>query len=158
MPVSKAQIEKHIKFLHDAKMFKKEAEQSISEVEPEVIRLLDAMEKNKYTAKLMDMGIEITATVVSPVSEVLDEARLRKALGADVFDKLTTKTLDQDKLKSAMLSGAIDPRIVAQCSAPVERKRYVRVSESQTTSGSIVPLHKRARSKAAMEALQDWTA
>jgi hypothetical protein len=45
----------------------------------------------------------------------IDAARLKRALGARVYNKLTTRVLDEAKVEAAISKGEIDANTVASC-------------------------------------------
>jgi hypothetical protein len=70
-----------------------------------------------------------TVTFVQSHTVTIDEPRLKKALGAPVFNKLTTAHLDRKKLENAVDLGDVDPVVVAQCSAEKTSNPYLRFTE-----------------------------
>jgi hypothetical protein len=71
----------------------------------------------------------VMGTLVESEVEEIDQERLKKALGATTWNKLTTASLDKKKLQDAMARGLVDPNVVAQCSSPVKRKPYIKITE-----------------------------
>lgn len=59
---------------------------------------------------------DATATLVEPSRVQVDEDRLKRALGSDVWRRVSTPKLDRDKLEQAINSGEVDASIVAECS------------------------------------------
>lgn len=53
-------------------------------------------------------------TYVQPVSVVIDEKGLRKALGARTFDKYTVRKLNRKAMEQAMERGEVSPMVVAK--------------------------------------------
>jgi hypothetical protein len=51
-----------------------------------------------------------------PMTLVYDEAKLKKALGVTLWNKVSTRRLDERKLKAFIKSGEVDAIVVAQCS------------------------------------------
>lgn len=66
----------------------------------------------------LDYGDEsyATATLVEPSRVQVDEQRLKRALGAPTFTKVSTPRLDRDKLDQAIKTGDVDANVVAECS------------------------------------------
>ena len=58
-----------------------------------------------------------------PMTLVYDESKLRKALGAALWNKVSTRRLDERKLKALIKSGEVDTLTVAQCSEEVPGTR-----------------------------------
>jgi hypothetical protein len=71
------------------------------------------------------------ATLVKSETVKVNEAGLKKAIGARVFNKLTKAVLDKKKLEEAVEAGAIDPVILAQNSQVVEGKPFIRLTETK---------------------------
>lgn len=70
----------------------------------------------------VDFDEDTDATVSIKVRErtVVDEDRLKKALGAKVYNKLTTPMLDDAKIEAAIKLGEIDPNVVSACLSTTE--------------------------------------
>src|SRR5215471_2163300 len=74
-------------------------------------------------------GVKITGTLVQGSSLHFDEARLKRALGAKLWDSITTRTLDKAKLEDAIAKGYVDATVVAQCSVETPRRPYITIAE-----------------------------
>ncbi len=72
------------------------------------------------------------ATVVKTSSYAWNETGLKKALGARVFNKLTTAKLDKKKLEAALVSGEIDPRVAAAHAVEKEGAAFIRFTEKKS--------------------------
>ncbi len=59
-------------------------------------------------------GLVESLTFVQRRTTIVDEARLRKALTAKVYDKYTVKKLDKARMEKAMNAGELDPVTVAK--------------------------------------------
>lgn len=70
-----------------------------------------------------------TFTLVQAERTKINEAGLKKALGARNFNKLTVAKLDQMKLRAAIDNGEIDPIVVGQYSEVVLNKPSIRMTE-----------------------------
>lgn len=70
----------------------------------------------------VDFDEDRDATVSIKVRErsVFDEGRLKKALGAKVYSKLTTPVLDEAKVEAAIKLGEVDPNVVSSCLVTTE--------------------------------------
>jgi hypothetical protein len=81
-------------------------------------RLLPLMEELQLKKTKVDYDAERDATVT--VKErgklTIDPAKLRKAIGARAYGRLTTAILDEEKVKAAIELGELDPNVVASCS------------------------------------------
>lgn len=66
--------------------------------------------------------------VSHPKSAALDEAGLSEELGKRMWDKITTRVLDRNKLDAFIKSGEIDPDTVAAYTEITERNPSLRVT------------------------------
>jgi hypothetical protein len=106
-------------------------EDNESGVEDQLVKFMQKTSTTTLVAYDSDT-MPITAvmgTLVESEVEEIDQERLKKALGATTWNKLTTASLDKKKLQDAMARGVVDPNVVAQCSSPVKRKPYVKITE-----------------------------
>jgi hypothetical protein len=85
--------------------------------------------RKTYTLESGDRKATVTYTVRR--TPVIDEAGLRKALRAPVFDKLTVRKLDRSKLEMAMSLGDVDPMIVAKYTAFRASEPFLTYRESE---------------------------
>lgn len=74
-------------------------------------------------------GIKRTVTYTTRSIFKVDEPGLRKALTAKIYDKYTTKKLDQKALEDAMGTGAVDPMVVSKYITTNTSAAYLRFSE-----------------------------
>lgn len=82
-------------------------------------QILDLMEKRGVASRaLKDAdGHAVKATrVQNHPQPVINEPRLKKRLGVNLWNKVSTRSLDANKLKAYVASGEIKPQIVAECS------------------------------------------
>lgn len=81
--------------------------------------LLPLMQESQITKHKVDFDSEQDATVRVKERErlELDEDRLKKAIGAKAFNKLTTPVLDEAKVEAAIQLGDLDPNVVASCTS-----------------------------------------
>lgn len=75
-----------------------------------------------------DVGEKVRVTRVQGTSINVDEAMLKKKLGARAFNKLTRPVLDPTKLEDAISDGSVDPVIVSECSEEVKLSPYIKVT------------------------------
>lgn len=69
-------------------------------------------------------------TVVRVQRMKINEAGLKKALGARVFNKFCNMQLDRSKLEEAINAGAVDPTVVSQHTEFVNNKPFVRITKA----------------------------
>lgn len=70
-------------------------------------------------------GIKFSGTYTQRTTSQINEAGLRKALGARTFNKFTVRKLDRKALEAAMTEGAVDPVTVAQYVDQVPGKAFL---------------------------------
>lgn len=80
----------------------------------------------RKTAEVEDGGKKYRVTYVQGETTQVDEAGLRKALGAVTFRKYTVQKLDRKKLEDAMDSGDVDPIVVGQFVSVKPSKPFLR--------------------------------
>ena len=84
------------------------------------------------SASFTDHDTEVRVTLVSPVSVRIDEARLKKTLGANIWKKVTDRHLSNKKLESLIVKGEVDPVMVATCSEEIPGKTYIKTTVKVT--------------------------
>lgn len=67
-----------------------------------------------------DEHTDATVAVKTRESTTIDQDKLKKAVGAKVYNKLTTPMLDDAKIEAAIKLGDIDPNVVASCMETTE--------------------------------------
>ncbi len=87
--------------------------------------LVEYMQTNQK--KTLTVG-QHRATYVSSSTFTVDETRLKKALGATSYNKLTTAKFDRKKLEAAMESGDVDPHVVSPCVTEKKSRPFLRTS------------------------------
>ena len=92
-------------------------------------RLTKEMEANQQKSmKYAHNGLAGQVTYVQNTITKIDEAGLRKALTAKVYDKYTKRSLDKKKMEEAMDQGVIDPMIVVKYVSTAPSKPFLRIS------------------------------
>lgn len=79
--------------------------------------LLPDMQNQQVKKLKIDYDSETNATVAVKERETskIDEEKLKKRIGAQAYNRLTTASLDEAKLEAAIRLGEIDRNIVAEC-------------------------------------------
>lgn len=72
----------------------------------------------------------LQVTMIAPERFDVNPDRLKKSLGAKLWAKVTTPTLDKDKLEAMIVTKQVDPVTVADCSDRVAIKPYIKMSGS----------------------------
>lgn len=101
-----------------AKMRRKQAEETEAMLTERVVDRLENVYRYKTTSG-------ITARIIRPIDSVLDEHKLKKALGAQLFRKITVEKVDRKLLESNIAAGSIDGVVVASCMEEKPKKPYV---------------------------------
>lgn len=97
---------------------------------------MDLLHKvRKKRAAWVDGGKYYQATIVSPEQIDVDEAGLRKEIGAVAFRKLSFEKLDRKKLEAALSEGTLDPQVVGKYLHTKDAKPYIRFTEGVTDDG-----------------------
>lgn len=92
-------------------------------------QIIDLMAERKTSSHVVRSGVRrITATIVRGSRLVLDEPALKKRLGADMWNKVTTRVLDRKKLDAFVASGEIDANEIAAASEEVDNAEYVKIT------------------------------
>lgn len=75
-----------------------------------------------------DDETRVQGTLVETSRVVIDEERLKKALGYEKWMKVTSPQLDKEKLEDAVSKGLVDPNVVAECSENKPNSPYIRLT------------------------------
>lgn len=130
----------------------KAAEEVLSKQKEDIqARLVEIMQSNSrgtMTAKSSD-GRVVKGTLVVAERVIIDSDRLKDALPAKMWDKITTRVLDKGLLEAHVTTKAIDENVVASCSEIKANKPYVRVSGDLPTMTGIEAVT--VRTEAGME-------
>lgn len=106
----------------------KQARSRAKAAQSELVRLMDT--------KTFNVADEVTdevytATWAQRTSRIVDEAGLKKSLGAKVWDKVTRRVLDTTLLQKAMEDDVVDPTVVATHTTEERSAPYVVTSISR---------------------------
>lgn len=85
--------------------------------------------KGRKSTTIERNGQKWAVTYVEGESVVLDEAKLKKRLGATLWNKITTRSLDKKKLDAFIKSGEIATSDVAACSDLIPRTPHTRITK-----------------------------
>lgn len=96
-------------------------------LEAKALELLDLLDMKKSSTTLSD-GSSVSATRIQAERAVIDEARLKKRLGAFLWGKVTTQALDRKKLEQAVASGEVKAAAVADCTDLFPNKPFVKIT------------------------------
>lgn len=90
-------------------------------------RLIDALESKGQKSVSANNG-DLTGTLVKGSTITINEESLKKALGAGLWKKVTKQVLDKERLEAHIVTGDIDPNVVAQHSTEKDRKPFIKVT------------------------------
>lgn len=98
----------------------------MKKAEAELAEILE--EEELKSSSFTENGVTHTATTTSRTMVSYDEAGLRKALGARVYDRMTFSKLDKTKLEKAITEGEVDAHTVAQHATITTGARSMRLT------------------------------
>lgn len=87
--------------------------------------------QQQKSTSTVDGGKRYQATYVQGETTSIDEAGLRKELGATKFRKYTTEKLDRKKLEAALELGEVDPIVVGRFVQVKASNPYLRFTEKE---------------------------
>lgn len=102
------------------------AGERVEELQSALVGLMQA--SGEASLHTVTGGTAINGTLVEAVRIKVNEPKLAKALGASKWASVTKRVLDKDKLDAAMVTGAVDPTVVAAASEEVHNKPYIKIT------------------------------
>lgn len=117
-------LEDDLMTLARLKQTAKETQEEFEEVQKRVISTLERTGKKSITAN----DRNLRGTLVKGSTMVLDDEALKKTLGAKIWNKITKRVLDKEKLEAHIVTGEVDKHLVAQCTTEKDSKPYIRLS------------------------------
>lgn len=109
-----------------------QAKNAVEETEREIINLLESYQQ-KSTEAITSLGT-YQLTYVRPTRVKVDEAGLRKSLGAKVYDRYTVPRLDRKKLEGALEAEEVDVNQVSPYISEEVGSPYLRITERKKES------------------------
>lgn len=103
--------------------------QERDKLEADINELAESIMKTMSDLKsvtVIDGADKITVTKVEGTRIVIDEPKLKKSLGAAVWNRITKAVLDKEKLENEVAVGHIDPNVVAAASEEKPVKPYLK--------------------------------
>ncbi|QGJ92971.1 hypothetical protein SEA_KABOCHA_82 [Gordonia phage Kabocha] len=110
---------------------RKRADDLKAVIDQEQAELLAAMEESGLnSAQTTDpaTGDVVQATVVKGEIVTTDDTKLKKRVGATVWNKITTRTLDKGLLDSAIKAGTVSDVDLAASSTVRQRKPFIKIT------------------------------
>ena len=118
------QIDELVAEYVDLRFQRDEAAERLAEVGQ---KLQDLMEQKALSSHKTRTGAKVT--VVERRNESLNEETLRKRIGAQMWNKITTRVLDKHKLDAFIKSGEVNLRDVAMATTVGDTTTYLRVTK-----------------------------
>lgn len=109
---------------------RKDIDGAVKDVQANVIGLMDVRGESTHVTE--DGALK--ATVVRPERHRIREDKLRRKVGDEVWDQITSPALDEDKLASAITLGLIESSVVAACTEVHETTPYVKTTVNRDTT------------------------
>lgn len=100
---------------------------AVTTAQEELVGIMQADQRKNATVPNTSGTGDLSITLVEGSTMSLDEEKLKKAIGAQMWNKITTRTLDRKKLDAFIASGEINPMIVARVTTEVPRKPFVKI-------------------------------
>src|SRR6476469_2835231 len=104
-----------------------EAQQAYDEIKDRLIEKMTREQRKSYT--LDDGGKRYKVTYVQSMRTQIDEAGLKKAMGAVPFRKICKQVIDRKALEQALDAQTVDPAIVGQYVKEVPSAPFIRFTE-----------------------------
>lgn len=89
-------------------------------------RVLNLMEKR--SVKTVNSGHR-KYTAVASERAIVDEAKLREAVGEEVWTRITDQKLNRSKLDEAIMDGSLDPTVYAQHLTVKRGAPHIRITD-----------------------------
>jgi hypothetical protein len=93
----------------------------------------------KTLTATLDGGEQIIGTLVQAQRVTYDADRLKNALDARQWGKVTTQVLDKAKLEAAVVSQVVDANVVASCASVADNAPYIKVSGTYSPKALVDP-------------------
>jgi len=116
------EVEKVLDELAAAKLERELVDNKIGRLQEALLKYAETTESKTLSSK------RHKATVVTSERVTYNNATLKKALGAKLWNRIKREQVDSSKLKSLVSGGLIDPVIVAQHTEITQSKPYLRIS------------------------------
>jgi regulator of replication initiation timing len=124
--VSPSELDVMIVDLKDMRDEVKGLEIQIKEKQADVLIVMDKQGLKSHKVKIGKKVL--TAVRQQNHTLVYDEDKLRKRLGASLWNKITTRVLDKKKLEAFVASGEISTTVLAACSEEKPSNPFVKVT------------------------------
>jgi hypothetical protein len=123
-----AEVEELVKRRQGLKVEQEDLSEQIASINEQLIDLLEDIGSKEYSFKVGKKTVKVQRVQSQP-QPVLDEPRLRKKVGVTIWNKISTRRVDKNKLKAAIANGELKETVVAECSIqPDPNNPYVKVT------------------------------
>jgi hypothetical protein len=114
-----------------ARQARDKAQAALDDAQARLMKQMEADQRKTY--KFSTGHAAYTVSYVQAHTTVIDEAGLRKALGARAFDRYTIKKLDRKAMEKAMDEGKVDPITVSRYVTLQPNKPHLSLTEKEVT-------------------------
>lgn len=114
-----------------ARQIRDRAQADLDEAQDRLIKQMEQDQRKSF--RWTSDGVSRAITYVQAHTTVIDEAGLRKALGAKAFDRYTIKKLDRKAMEKAMDEGKVDPVTVSRYVTLKPNKAHLSLTEKEVT-------------------------
>lgn len=89
---------------------------------PKMLEMMDELDVDEAE------NARVKVKKIEPTSTTTDQQKLEKRLGARMWNRITTRVLDKNKLDAYVKSGEIDVKDVVACQTTTDGTAYVKVA------------------------------
>lgn len=117
-----------VDYLH-ARQARDQAQARFTELEERLIKQMEADQRKSF--RWSRDGQAHNLTYVQGHTTYIDEAGLRKALKAKLFDRYTKRVLDRRAMERGMSEGEVDPLVVSKYVTDRLKKPYLNYTQRE---------------------------
>lgn len=112
--------------LYDMRQQAKTLADDIEDVQEKALKEMESLGVTKRIVKTKD-GRRLNASGQQSKTYALDEPRLKKRVGAKLWNKISTRRFDKRKGAAFIASGELTEAIVAECTTENPGKKFIKV-------------------------------
>lgn len=127
VPLDMEKFGEQVEKLHDLRNQQKQLADDIQTTQKTVLTQMKDAGENAVNV-ISPKGLRYRATVVQPESLIIDEAALKKAVGASIWKRMTSTIFDRKKLEKLIASGEVTAETLASVSSTKKGTAHVRVT------------------------------
>lgn len=113
------------------KTIAEEAERAFQEAQEEIVGIMEERGIPSVSAFEESTGLQYTGTLVQSETVEFDEAALRKALGARLWEQVTRQVVDRKKLEARIAIGDVTAKAVEKHTIRKPRRPYLKLTVKQ---------------------------